>query len=53
MMDGEVDGNEEIEAKDGEYEKVKGRVDAAMIFEVLRCGHDWSFLEEGGNSIAF
>ena len=51
-MDDEIDGDEEIESKNGEYEEVKERIEAAVIFEVLRCGHEWSFLGAGGNSIA-
>ena len=52
VMNDEVDGDEEIEPKDGEHEEVKGRIDAAVIFKGLRCGHGWSFLGEDGNSIA-
>lgn len=40
VMDGEVDGDEEVDDEYGEDEEVHGWIGAAVIFEALRCGHD-------------
>jgi hypothetical protein len=49
VVDGGVDGEQEIARKDGKDEEVHGWVKAAVAFIVLRRWHGWSFL---GLSIA-
>ena len=44
VVDGDVDGEDEVEQEHGQDEEVKGRVEARVVFEVLRSGH-WNPLE--------
>jgi hypothetical protein len=46
VVDSEVDGEDEVEQKQGQDEEVKERVEAGVILEVLRGGH-WNPLEVG------
>ena len=38
VADSDIDGKDEVEQKHGQYEEVKGRVEAGVVLEVLR---DW------------
>ena len=51
VMDGDGDGDDEIDEKDGEDEEVHGRIEATVVFVVLGCGHGGPFWEQE-NSIA-
>jgi hypothetical protein len=42
-VDGGVEGEDEIEQKDGHEEKVEGGIEAGVVLEVLRCGHGVPF----------
>ncbi len=46
VVDGDVDGEDEVEQKHGQDEEVKGRMEARVVLEVLRGGH-WNPLEVG------
>jgi hypothetical protein len=46
VVDGDVDGEDEVQQKHGQDEEVKGRIEAHVILEVLRSGH-WNPLEVG------
>jgi hypothetical protein len=37
-MDGDVDGEDEVEQKHGQHEEVEGGMEAGVVLEVLR---DW------------
>ena len=39
MVDGGVDGEDEVDQEQGQNEEVKGRVEAGVVLEVLRGGH--------------
>ena len=39
VVDGGVDGEDEVEQEDRQNEEVKGRIEARVVFEVLRSGH--------------
>ena len=39
VMDGDGDGDDEIDKKDGKDEEVHGWIEAAVIFEALGCRH--------------
>lgn len=39
VVDGEVDGEDEVEQKHGQDKEVKERVEALVVFVVLRSGH--------------
>jgi hypothetical protein len=41
IVNGDVDGEDEVEQKQGQNEEVKGRVPARVVLEALRGGH-WS-----------
>src|SRR5467141_1489388 len=49
-VDGDVDGEDEVEQEDGHDEEVEGWVDAGVVFIGLGRGHEWSFLSNGGAS---
>jgi hypothetical protein len=46
VVDGEVDGEDEVEQKHGQDEEVKGWIEARVVLEVLRSWH-WHPLEAG------
>lgn len=46
VMHRDVDGEDEVEQKHGQHEEVIERIEAGVIFEVLRGGH-WSPLRTG------
>ena len=39
VMDGYVDGEDEVEQEDRQNKEVKGRIEARVVLEVLRSGH--------------
>ena len=39
VMDGDVDGDAEVDKEDRHDEEVHGGIEAAVIFEALGCGH--------------
>src|SRR5882757_1349157 len=39
MVDGDIDGEDEVEQEHGQHEEVKGRVEACMVLEGLRGWH--------------
>jgi hypothetical protein len=39
VADGDIDGEDEVKQEHGEYEEVKGRVEAGVVLEVLRSRH--------------
>jgi len=41
VVDGDVDGEDEVEQEHGQDEEVIGRIEAGVVLEVLRSGH-WS-----------
>ena len=46
IVNGDVDGEDEVEQKQGQNEEVKGRVPARVVLEALRGGH-WSPFRSG------
>ena len=44
VMDGDGDGDDEIDKEDGKDEEVHRGIEAAVVFVALGCGHVWSFL---------
>ena len=46
VVDGDVDGEDEVEQKHGQNEEVKGWIEARVVLEVLRSWH-WNPLEAG------
>jgi hypothetical protein len=51
VMDGDRDGDEEIDEKDGEDEEVHRGIEAAVVFVALGCGHGGPFSERKQHSI--
>jgi len=43
VVDGDVDGEDEVEDKQRNDDEVKGRVEACVVFKILRSGH-WGVL---------
>ncbi len=46
VVDGDVDGEDEVQQKHGQDKEVKGRIEAHVVLEVLRSRH-WNPLEAG------
>jgi hypothetical protein len=44
VMNGDRDGDEEIDEKDRKDEEVHRGIETAVVFVALGCGHGWSFL---------
>ena len=42
VLDGDSNGDDEIDKEDGKDEEMHGWIEAAVILETLGCGHRWS-----------
>ena len=46
VVDCDVDGEDEVEDKQGNDDEVEGRMEAGVVSKILRSGHEWVLLRE-------